>query len=131
MNCVSQQRLKVAHITTRTKISDRKSMTKFIWTSIFYAGFLYKADDQIPEAVWVKWMTATVQEFVCLGINSIFSIYQVTPDHVACAFANENSSSFFYLSLPVITILDCQLSGLNTHFDDFQIALLRHSKIIL
>lgn len=95
MNFVSQQHLKGDQITTRTKISNRKSMTNFMWTSIFYAGFLYQADDQIPQAFWVKWMIATVQEFVYLGINTVFSIYQVTPNHVVCAFANENSSSFF------------------------------------
>lgn len=117
---MSQQRLEREDIPARTQIGDGEGMAKFMWMNMSDLGSFPQTPDQDAQAVAVKRTVTSADEEGSLGVISIFSGSQVTPDGFPSHFAQVSDPAFSTLCTPTNPVADIHLAGFQIHILDGQ-----------
>ncbi len=117
---MSQQRLEREDIPTRTQIGDGEGMAKFMGMNMSELRSFTQTPDQDAQAVAVKRTVTGADEEGSLGVISIFSGGQVTPDGFPSHFTQVSDPTFPALCTPANPVPDIHLAGFQVHILDGQ-----------
>ena len=77
---VTEQGLQCEQISSSAQIGDGKCMPEPMWVTLFHAGFLSQAGDQLAQHVLVHRAVELAQKQRRLGILAIFSLGEIAPN---------------------------------------------------
>ena len=117
---VTEQGLQCEQISSSAQIGDGKCMPEPMWVTLFHAGFLSQAGDQLAQHILVHWTVEFTQKQWRFRVLAIFSLGEIAPNYPPGRFAQKDDAALLELGATPYTVPDLNLACLLVNISDSQ-----------